>query len=337
MNRTVWQIAAIYSASALGVSYLGGAEWLRFFSFYGTWGLIGIALGTIGLTWLTDMTIRMAVSRNITTLDRFLAFLVGEKAGPTVTFLLYTLVLLYAGVSVGETAALLTQEATPALLLLIGILASVCLLLRIPQIRLISMFTFLFIVAATILILLILLQPHVPLPSLAYQLNANWFIYACFYIAFHYIFQLVVLFAQIGQEPRLSTLRRGIWLGGVLLLLLVSLGNLNILSHWHEVHTSYQPLIQILSEFSSSSKYGIWIHSALQLLVLLAFWFYGLAAPLAQKHDLRHTPLYLLFAATALVFSPLPFFSQWYSMIVYAITTYTGIALLFLLLWKRAK
>ncbi|WP_134683150.1 hypothetical protein [Brevibacillus migulae] len=337
MNRTVWQIAAIYSASALGVSYLGGAEWLRFFSFYGTWGLIGIALGTIGLTWLTDKTILMAVSHHRTTLDRFLALLVGEKAAPTVTFLLYTLILIYAGLSVGETAALLTRDATFALLLLIGVFASACLLLRIPQSRLISLFTFLFIVALSILIMLFLLQPHVPLPSLAYQLNANWFLYACFYVAFHYVFQLVILFAQIGQEPKLATLRSGIWLGGALLLLLVGLGNLNILSHWHEVNTSSQPLIQILSQFSTMSKYGIWIHSFLQLLLLLAFWFYGLAAPLAQKHDLRHTPLYLLFAATALVFSPLPFFSQWYSMIVYAITTYAGIALLFLLLWKRSK
>ncbi len=337
MNRTVWQIAAVYSASALGVSYLVGVEWLRFFSFYGTWGIIGIAVATLGLTWVVDQTMRLAISRDIPSLDRFLAFLFGEKAAPTVTFLIYTLILVYLGVSVGEVASLWTSNATVALVLLIGICAAAFLLLRVRQIRLISTAMYLFLVAASILIMLFLLQPHVPLPSLTYQLNGNWLMYASFYAAFHYVFLLVIMFAQIGREPKLSKLRSGIWLGGLLLLLITILGNVTILAHWHEVHASDQPLTMILAHFMTGSQYGVWVHSLLQLLVFIAFCFYGLATPLAEKHDLRHTPLYLLFTATALIFSPLPFLSEWYSMIVYAITTYTGMVLLLFFLWKRTK
>lgn len=337
MNRTVWQIAAIYSASALGVSYLVGAEWLRFFSFYGIWGIIGIAVATLGLTWLIDQSIRLAVSRQIPSLDRFLAFLFGEKAAPTVTFLIYMLVLVYAGVSIGEVASMWTRDVTATLILLIGICAAAFLLLRVRQTRLIFFAMLLIVAAASLLIVLFLLQPHVPLPSLAYQSNGNWLLYTSFYVAFHYVFLLVILFAQIGRSPNLPKLRSGIWLGGFLLLLIISLGNITILAHWHEVNASDQPITLILAHFMSGSQYGVWVHSLLQLLLLIAFCVYGLTAPLAEKHDLRHAPLYLLFTAVALIFSPLPFFSEWYSMIVYAITTYTGMVLLLRFLWKRTK
>lgn len=337
MNKTVWQIAALYAASALGVAYVGGAEWLRFFSFHGTWGLIGVVLATFGLTWFTAKTMRLALRHGVTSLGSFLTFVIGKKAAPSVTFLLYLLVLVYAGLSVGETALIQADHGLLAFFIMAAICAAALLLLRAGQARRSTVALLLYLIALLTLVLLYALQPLVTLPSLAYQLNANWLLYACFYIAFHYVFLLVILFGQLDEWTDPASLQKGIWCGGFLLFLLVILGNLTLLAHWHEAHASSQPLLLILSLFMKGGAYGGWGHALLQQVLLLAFWLYGLAAPLARKYELRLSPLCLLFTVASLLFAFLPSISAWYSMIHYAITTYCGLTLLFLFLWKTRK
>ncbi|NGQ94736.1 hypothetical protein G3578_06005 [Brevibacillus sp. SYP-B805] len=335
MKRRVWQIAAIYTAAALGVDYLGGGEWMQFFSGFGTWGTIDLTVATIALTWLCYQALKAAVQRGIASLPAFLAHLAGEKAAPTVTFLIYLLMIAYTGSAVGQHAAQWWGSTSLALITVPVIFVGLLVLLWSGVQRLAVWGMALALIALVLFVSLFSLRHHVPMPSLAYQLNLKWLLYALFYMPFHYLFVLLVLLVHIRKETSLETIRTGMVLGGISLFGVAMSGHLTILVYWHEVNGYAQPLLQLVVSQFAGSRLGYLLFTLVQLLILTAYWFHGLAVPLAEKHDLRRTPLYLLFMAGALPFALLSVASARISPLLCALLTAAGLVLIALFLWQH--
>jgi uncharacterized membrane protein YkvI len=328
MDTGVWRFAALFAASALGGTYLSGNEWLRFFSSFGSWGTIGLLLSTICLTWSCYRALKISAENGIASLGDFFSFLLGQKIAPTVTVLVYFIILAYAGGMIGDHAAELAGGGPllPAALLFLCA-ASFWLIKR--GIREITTAAAIILALGFLLLgLLYFEQRHIPMPSFTYQFNAKWFLYAFFYTSFHFLFTLTILLPAAAQVKKISSLRIGLSLGSVMFLATTLLGHLAILAYWHDVNASAQPLQQVIYNLSPGSKLVYALVSSGQLVVSVAFWFYGLTAPLAERFELRQSPLLLLFFSLALIHSIVPMASEWYSLFIYTSATYAGMALL---------
>ena len=78
MDKVAWQIAILFAGSALGGHYLGGYEWLRFFTYFGSWGTIGIVLASLGIGWLNLQLLGFCHRHHIRSLYELYLRLFGE-------------------------------------------------------------------------------------------------------------------------------------------------------------------------------------------------------------------------------------------------------------------
>lgn len=327
MKTGTWQIALLFSASALGGTYLSGYEWLRFFSHFGSWGTIGIILTSACLTWLGYRIVVICQANGATSLQDFLGLLFGSRTSPTLTFLTYAILLAYAGTIVGQQVYHFDAGGFSWILILIPFLFSFLLvqqgIIRIMHVACVSL-------TAGLLFLAILFtqQLHIPIPSFSYQLNGMWLGYACFYLSLHFLLMLTIIIPLTARLPDPGSTRMGIWIGGAIFFLLTLLGHVVLLAYWHEINTSTQPLREVIVLLLPYGSYFYAFFSFVHVIVILACLFYGLTVPLVERYQLQQTPMLLVFILASMLFSYLPLWSEIYSYLIFSGATYIGMFLL---------
>lgn len=336
MDKHTWQIAVLFAGAAVGGTYLSGYEWLRFFAYFGAWGMIGILLTGLGLAWFGSTVLSFCHRHQIGSLHDLYRIWFAEALAPGLSVLTHIVLLGYAGVVAGHDVMQLTGGAVSWLLLLITLLVAVLFLLF--GWKLLVSGTAISLTAGFLLFALLFLeQRHVPIPSLGYQSNGFWVVQALSYLSLHFLLGLVVTIPLASRAAGERAIRLGVYLGSLCFFAFALLGHVMLLAYWHEVNTSPTPVGTILAQLW---PLGSWLHALLSLVhaaVILATLIYALALPVSVRHDLQLLPLVLVSFGSILLFALLATTLPWSLGLFAAGATYSGVLLLVRALLQRFR
>jgi len=334
MNKGAWQIAVLFAGAALGGTYLGGYEWLRFFAYFGSWGTIGAVLVSMALGWFGYSALIACHHAGIRSLHELFSYWFGEAAGPTLSVLTHLLLLAYAGVITGQYAVQITEGGSPVLYVLLSVLIAIVWLRKgwswiLPSIALCLGLGFL--LFATIFVE----QHHVPIPNLGYQMNLNWIVHALLYTGLHFLLCLAVTIPLAARADDPQSIRLGVASGALFFFVVLLIGQAVLLSYWHDVLASGAPVKLILTQLS---PIGGWLLTILSLFhggITAAAIVFALALPIAQRHDLQLLPLLVVMLSYLALCALLPLALAWSVPVIASGTTYGGLCLLIRFIWKR--
>jgi uncharacterized membrane protein YkvI len=334
MNRGAWRIALLFSAAALGGTYLSGYEWLRFFASFGSWGAIGITLTSIALGWFCYALMSYCEAYAVTSLNDLFLRLFGPKLASSLSVLTHIILLAYAGTMVGQQA--LQQSGGRHALWFIAIPCLLAFWLAQQGFRVLVRGSAVVLASGLILIGVVLTeQRHVPFPSLLYQPNAYWAMYACLYVAMHVLLCTVVLLPLLNRGQGAKSIRLGLGIGSLIFFFVTMLGHAVLLAHWHEINTSAVPLREILSRLL---PFGSIVHTAAALAhssLVLACLTVGITVPVAERNELKLAPMFIVMLLTTVLFSLLPLWREGFAFLAVSATAYSGLLLLVRFCWKR--
>lgn len=334
MDKGSWQIAVLFVGAALGGTYLGGYEWLRFFAYFGSWGTIGVALTSIGLGWFGYSVLAVCHRYGLRSLHDLYLHWFGEAIAPSLSALTHFFLLAYAGTLTGQQAIQWTGDASVWLFILLPFLVASFFLIRGWKLIL-SGTGFSLAAGLLVFVLIFIEQRHVPIPHLGYQMNLNWIIHAVFYLGLHFLLCLVMTIPLVGRSAHAHTIRLGVGAGALFFFIIAMLGQAILLAYWHDVHASPLPIKQILIQLL---PIGDWVLALLSLVhggIMMALLVYSLAVPVAVRHDLQLMPLILVMLAIILLFALLPLALPWSISLMASGATYCGMLLLIRFIWKR--
>ncbi|MGN7468789.1 hypothetical protein [Brevibacillus sp. SAFN-007a] len=334
MDKVAWQIAILFAGSALGGHYLGGYEWLRFFTYFGSWGTIGIVLAGVGLGWLSFQLLGFCHRHQISSLYELSLRLFGEAFASSLSALTHLFLLGYVGVMLGQQSAPLIEGLSPVWVLLLSLLVAIFFLFK--RWKWIVTGTGACLAAGLLFFgLLFLRQPHVPIPDFGYQMNGNWLLHAIFFLALHFLLTLAVLLPIAGRASQPLSLRLGLGVGTAVVSLFWLLGQAVLLSHWHDIHASLWPVKLISVQLLPAGGLVFALLGLLQGGVLSALLLYSLAHPVTQRHQLQMAPLLLVMLLVVGLFAFLAMALPWSVSVVASGATYCGLLLLACFVWKR--
>ncbi|MED1950715.1 hypothetical protein [Brevibacillus centrosporus] len=334
MDKGAWQIAVLFAGAALGGTYLGGYEWLRFFAYFGSWGTIGAVLASLALGWFGYSVLSICYRAHIRSLHELFLHWFGEAFGPTLSVLTHLFLLAYAGVITGQFAMQAPAGAPPLLFVLVPVLVAIVWLQKGWSWLITGMSVSL---ASGFLLfgLIFLEQPHVPIPNLGYQMNLNWIVHALLYVGLHFLLCLAVAIPLVKHVAHQQSIRLGVGIGSLLFFLLLITGHAILLSYWHDVHASASPFKLIMLQLIPKGDWLLGLFSLFHGGVLIAAILYALAVPITDRHDLQLLPLLLVMLSFLALFALLPMALSWSVPLVASGTTYCGLNLLIRFIWKR--
>ncbi|EMT53761.1 MULTISPECIES: hypothetical protein [Brevibacillus] len=336
MDRGSWRIAVLFAAAALGGTYLGGADGLRFFAYFGSWGILGILLVSGGLGWLSYRILTLSHHLGFRSLHDLLCYWFGEKAAPGLSVLLHLLLLAWAGTSLGEMALLLNNGNTAWAFALVPVLVAVFLLGKGWPVFIRGVTIFLGI-GLLMIASAYIEQRHIDVPSLGYQLNLQWLVHSLYYFSLHFISILVICLPLASRASRAHFISHGVVLGSLLFFFTTLLMQGILLGYWHDIHSSSLPLQTVLASIWPG---GQWIH-ALAVLgysgIVLAITVYALASPVALRYDISLTALFVVMMIAVSIFAFLGVAWPSVGYVIASALTYSGLFLVVWLCWKMSK
>lgn len=334
MDKVAWQIAILFAGAALGGPYLGGYEWLRFFTYFGSWGTIGIVLVSLGIAWLSFQLLGFCHRQQISSLYELYLHLFGEAFASSLSVITHLFLLAYVGVMLGQQSAHLIAGLSPIWVLLLSLIVTTSFLYKRWN-WIVTGTGFCLVTGLLFFGLLFLLQPHVPIPDLGYQMNGNWLIHAVSFLALHFLLILAVLLPVSGRASKAHSLRMGLGVGTALVLFFLLLGQAVLLSHWHDIHASPLPMRLISVQLLPTGGAVFALLALIQGGVLSALLLYSLAHPVTERHQLQWTPLLLVMLLAVSLFAFLAIWLPWSVSVVASGTTYCGLVLIGWFVWRR--
>ncbi|MGG1660164.1 hypothetical protein [Brevibacillus sp. NRS-1366] len=334
MDKDAWQIAIVFAGSALGVSYLGGYEWLHFFTYFGSWGTIGIILVSLGMGWLGYSVLTLCHRIGARSVYDLYLYLFGEAMAASLSVVTHLLVVAYAGVMLSQQASNLIDGLSPLWFILLSILIGIVFIMRRWK-WIVSGMAISLGVGVLFFGVIFFEQFHVPIPSLGYQMNLNWLVHSVFYLALHTLLCVVVAIPVAGRSDSEKTIQLGVGLATAFFFGLAILGQAILLAYWHDVHASALPTKQILMQLI---PLGDWLLVLLSLAhggIMIATIVYTLAAPVAQRHDLQFVPIVVVLLSMILLVSLVPLALPWTVSFIASGATYCGLLVFVRFIWKR--
>lgn len=334
MDKDAWQIAIVFAGSALGGTYLGGYEWLRFFTYFGSWGTIGIVLVSLGMGWLGYSVLALCQRINARSVYDLYLYLFGEASAASLSVVTHFLLVAYVGVMLSQLASSLIVGLSPLWFILLTLLIAIVFIIRRWK-WIVSGMAISLGVGILFFGLIFFEQFHVPIPSLGYQMNLNWLIHSVFYLALHTLLCVVVAIPLAGRSNSEKTIRLGVSLAAACFFVLAILGQAIFLAYWHDVHASALPTKQILMQLLPLGDWLLVLVSLAHGGIMIATLVYSLAAPVAQRNDLQFAPIVFVLLAAVFLVSLLPLALPWTVSFVASGATYCGLLVFVRYIWKR--
>lgn len=330
-------MAAMFAFSLLGASFLSGYELLRYFTYYGMWGTLGL-LATIYLLLQLGLVFTGILRREqISHLHELLVWLTGPVMAPTVTFLLYLGVFLYAGTAISQQLSGLTTGGV-WLSALAAVLCFVVVswLMRSGWPNLVTLSLAAVIAGLIGCLLLYAPQQVLILPSFKYQLQSAWLWQAVVYFGLHLVLMMIFLFPLTNAASSERRLRNSIWAGGAMFAVITLLTHFSILKYWHDVHDQTFPVMQIAAQLFPGAEF---VYTFISLAISLLFAACALSilgSSLAEQLDVYVPSVWLLFSLIVAVIAFCMTMTRSLDWLAYTGTAIVGMICLVLLLLKRA-
>ncbi len=283
------QVAFTYIGTIVGAGFASGREVMQFFTRFGEWGPLLIALSSIFFIGIGAKVMLLAAEIKARSYEDLNKHLFGEHGGRLISHMMLVVLLAVNAVMLAGAGTIFAENGNLnyQVGLLITILACYLLLLR-GMSAILAVNTF--VVPVMILFALILLAGTLGgpgadrwhSPQAEVSLWAAWlspFLYAAFNLSMAQAV-LVPLGSSIG-EPRI--LRRGAWLGGIGIGLLLLAGHMILSARLPEIDRFDIPMAAVAREF------GSWIHMIYVALVFSEIFttmvadVYGLTAQIKER------------------------------------------------------
>ncbi len=349
MNRDTvgtFRVAATYIGTVVGAGFASGQEVLQFFSFFGAWGAVGIALVTVLFIYfgviIMDLGRGTGARSHLEVIRASGGRILGGVIDAVISFFLFgSLTAMFAG-----TGALFMQEFhLPALLGggLMAVLTAVTVLTGIRGvINSISVVVpfLLAAVAGTCVFAMMQTPPNfyaAAHPATPNGVITDWFMASILYVSYNTLVSVAVL-GPLGVHARnKKTIRRGALLGGLglgaaaFLIYLALSGNLAMLSRV-EV-----PMLYLAGGVSSALKIGYAVVLAAEIYTTAVGSLYGFAARFtnARKSPLQAGWIIVIVTVAAFWASQLGFSNL--VRYLYPIAGYGGLLLLAILVYCRIR
>lgn len=339
-----WQIAATYIGTMVGAGFASGQETLQFFSSYGTEGLLGILLATLGFGFSGALILRFSWQIRANSHAGLFRLLFGPSLGVVLDWLLNAflfstlLIMLAASGAVFEEHLGLTRWW--------GILLAILLALLVLSFEVKGILA----ANAWLVPLLILMILGISLYSLHYHsltweamaqppsgtgVAPHWLLASLLYLSYNTILSATILAPLGGQSQNSQHLAQGAWLGALGIGLLTVLIALVVLVHFPQVLDFEIPILYIVQPHPLFIRIIVILVLWTEIFTTLIANLFGLAARLQDiwgKPILFWSTLLLL---TALLFSHYPF-----SLLVetlYPLLGYAGLIFLAALAYRFLK
>ncbi|MGD8191568.1 hypothetical protein ACQCN2_16430 [Brevibacillus ginsengisoli] len=338
MKLGVWQFAALFAMALLGTTHLTGYEWLRFFTYFGSWGTVGLIFAGLSMTWICYKLAKIMDQHEVDSISELFQKVLGPIISPTFRFLFYAISFGYIGYLFSSEAARLSQWFPWSGVfnaLLIGIFVGLLLQLKVH--RLIGLVASCLIMCAVYFSLMLLKQQHIEIPSFAYQFNSWWLFRTFLFISAHLLLSLIIFLPAARLVPTTSERVKGIWLGGGIFTIVALLCHAILLTYWHDVHSSTQPLILISSQLFTGSHILYHMLSFIYSLLYIGIWTLFLTNMLSERFDLRHNPIRYLVLLLLICLSVLYIVLPWIGTITLLAGAYVGGVFLVFVFWKLKR
>lgn len=340
MKLGTWQFAGLFTLAILGANHVSGAEWMRYFTYYGSWGTIGLVLTIFLITYISSKLVRLIHSLQIRSVAELFQLIFGPIVSPVLTFLFYC-------ITIGFSAFVL-QDQVQQLFSLAGIAPVISLLVFLGillfavtiSIQNVSKAALVGVILAIIYVLLFFIkQPHIQLPSFAYQFNLWWGVRALFFTSSHLLLSLVILIPAVARMSDVRLAARGVWISGSFFALLALLSHFVLLAFWHDVNATTHPFYVLSANLFFGGSSLFLAISAILCLLYITIWSEGFANLVSMRFDINQRPLQILFLASIAGISFIYALSFWFGLFTYLSAVYFGLFfLLFLIrhIWRTS-
>jgi uncharacterized membrane protein YkvI len=260
------QIAFTFIGTVVGAGFASGREVMQFFTRFGHWGPVLILLATAIFVWVGAKMMLLSARIRASSYEDLNKYLFGERLGRIASHFMLVILLAVNAVMLAGAGAVFSEHLH--LNFQFGLLVTMLacfLLLRKGMSAIVAVNT---VIAPLMIMFSIYLLVHtVPEPDSGPFAAANTasplatgmspFLYAAFNLSLAQAV-LVPLGSAIGDS---QTLRRGAWLGGIGIGLLLLASHFTLSSRLPDITGLNIPMARIAEQF------GIWVHGLYILLI----------------------------------------------------------------------
>jgi len=332
-----------YLGAVIGAGFASGQEIVQFFVAYGSYGLKGTILATILFAVCGGLLLYTAHTRRVTNYQDILAYLLGEKAGRIIDFLLA--IFLFLGISTMLSASGAVFYEHLYLPKILGVLlAYLLVVLFIITGKKGLMLSFNILVPVKLLLLTVIVgyaafvvEGNQVEVYAAYICPANlkyWHVSSMLYVAYNFALAMVVLTEYQSITSRRNGIIGAVW-GGIVLGFLVLLNYLALCKFLPVVLEYEVPMLYITGRISAEAKYVYTMVLWVGILTTAIANAYGFSQRLARFTGLSYSFCLLLCMTMALPIS-MQSFSSLVSKI-YPIFGILGILILITLIYRAIK
>jgi len=322
------QIAATYIGTIVGAGFASGQEILAFFTSYGPWGTLGIALAAFLFMWLGYKMMWLSCLMKTPSYESFNQKLFGPTMGRAINLLVFftlfgvTTVMLAGAGSVLEEQFHLPYVVGTSLTALLGFAV-----LRQGLDRLLTVNS---IIVPSMLLFscLILTTGSIQTPLPAHPPATYGFLWkAVLYVSFNLAMAQSVLI-PIGytiREPRV--LKRAAVLGGISLGLMLLITHAVMLSNWNDVRLMDIPIVYITDQWNDWLQFFFIFVLYSEIFTTLISNVFGITQQLRELFSFSEQRIYLVLFCSSFLFC-LVGYSQ-LLLFLYPLFGYLGLATMF--------
>ncbi|UFJ42666.1 hypothetical protein LOK74_09310 [Brevibacillus humidisoli] len=246
------QVAATYIGTIVGAGFASGQEILAFFTSYGVWGTVGIALTTGLFMWLGYKMMRIAREIGSPSYESFNKAMFGPLFGRVINLIVFITLLGVTTVMLAGSGAIYEEQFR--LPYLIGILATIGLGMIALNKGLDRLLVVNSIVVPSMLLFscLILFSSPATSPVMPEELPTQYgFIWeSILYVSFNLAMAQSVLIPMGYQIKNVQVLKNGAIIGGLGLGFMLIVAHIAMLSHWNDVRLMDIPMAFITEQWN---------------------------------------------------------------------------------------
>lgn len=339
-NWATFRIITTYIGSVVGAGFASGQEILKFFSYYGIHGMVGIILASILFSILGSIILILGQKLNTTSYNNVLTHVVGEKIGKLLDVLITFFLFSTLSVMLAGSGAIFNQYLN--LPYFVGSILTLILVILTVSKGLEGVITANVIIVPVLMILISVISYY----SLNFHgLEAqgfsfyhpekgaapHWLLSTFLYVAYNLILAIAILVPLGKAESKTSVLIKGGLWGGIGLGILAFFINLVIMSHIPEIGLYEVPLLYVTNFHGTPLKIMFALILWLEIFTTIIGNLYGVALRLSYFSGWSYKKIIVTSIPISLVLSQLGF-SKLLG-ILYPLFGYISLVFIFFLLF----
>jgi len=328
------QIAATYIGTIVGAGFASGQEIIAFFTRYGAWGAVGIAVATFFFIYLGYKMMMISHHLGSPSYESFNRALFGPFIGSAINLFIFITLLGVTTVMLAGSGSILEEQF--GLSYLLGVGCTVVLSFAVLQKGLTSLLAVnSIVVPMMILFSCLVLFGTENITAIPAKEPANYFFLwkAILYVSFNLAMAQSVLIPIGSYIKDPSILKRGAMIGGIVLGFMLISSHVAMLSQWDEVRMMDIPMVVLINEWNDWLQLFFVFVLFCEIFTTLISNVYGITQQLRELFPVSENTLYVLLFTAG--FGLCTFGYSQLLLFLYPLFGYLGLATVFRIMIER--